>query len=157
MSSEIEGVAVIAAAVALPAVAAFGAGWLAWQSGKLLLGANAAIDREIEERQRVRQEAQRQRKLAAAAARQHLAAACAGVLEELDTLDGIGPADRESIRQELRQICEAPVPDSAEGMESMNALDAMRLERILDRQNTLKKVRLSGSGTYDGLAVADDV
>ena len=49
MSSEIEGAGLIVAAVALPVAAAFGAGWLAWQAGKLLIDANAAVDRGIQE------------------------------------------------------------------------------------------------------------
>jgi hypothetical protein len=37
----------ILAAVALPVAAAFGAGWLAWQSGKLLVGAGLAVEAHI--------------------------------------------------------------------------------------------------------------
>ena len=60
MSSEIEGAGLIVAAVALPVAAAFGAGWLAWQAGKLLIDANAAVDRGIQEKQRQLREAEEQ-------------------------------------------------------------------------------------------------
>ena len=52
MSSEVDSGGIIAAAVMLPVGVAFGAGWLAWQGGKLLIEANRAADRQIAEKKR---------------------------------------------------------------------------------------------------------
>jgi len=50
MSSGVDAGGGIAAAVILPAAVAYGAGWLAWQGGKLLLEVNRAADRQIAEK-----------------------------------------------------------------------------------------------------------
>ena len=50
MSSEVNSGGVIAAAVALPVAMAFGAGWLAWKAGKLLVEANISANRQIAEK-----------------------------------------------------------------------------------------------------------
>jgi hypothetical protein len=61
MSSEVEAVGLIAAAVTMPAAAAaFGAGWLAWQGGKLLVEAGRAANREVEEQKRLLAEKEKQ-------------------------------------------------------------------------------------------------
>ena len=65
MSSEVDGIGIIAAPVILPAAVAFGAGWLAWQGGKLLIEANRSVDRQIAEKKRQLEEAARHRKMAA--------------------------------------------------------------------------------------------
>lgn len=50
MSSGVEADGIVAAAVILPVAAAYGAGWLAWRGGKLLIEANRAVDRQIAEK-----------------------------------------------------------------------------------------------------------
>lgn len=154
MSSEIEGVGLIAAAVALPVAAAFGAGWLAWQAGKILIGTNEAVNRADEEKQRQRQELENQRRLTAKAGHQQLEAMCAGVLKELRA-EGGSSAEVEALRQELRRICEDPLPEDATGIEHRNLADLARLERVIARQSRLREMAISGSGAYDGLSVAD--
>lgn len=52
MSSEVDSGGIVAAAVMLPVGIAFGAGWLAWQGGKLLFEANRAVDRQIAEKKK---------------------------------------------------------------------------------------------------------
>ena len=152
MSSEIEGTGLIVAAVALPAVAAFGAGWLAWQGGKLLLEANAAVDRNIAEKKRQLAEAEKQRKATAIAAHEQMAAMCRNVLTELD---GLGGTESEILRAELRQIGTEHLPDDAAQIESINAAGLTQLERIVNRQKRLRDIKIFGSGVYDGLAMAD--
>ncbi len=154
MSSEIEGAGLIVAAVALPVAAAFGAGWLAWQAGKLLVEANEAVDRDIQEKQRQLQEAEKQRKLTAQAGRRQLQAMCASVLAELDATGG-NAVEVEAMRQELRQISGSLLPEDAVGIEDRNLADLARLERIVNCQKRLQDVKIFGSGIYDGLSVAD--
>lgn len=50
MSSGVDSGGIIAAAVMLPVGVAFGAGWLAWQGGKLIVEANRVADRQIAEK-----------------------------------------------------------------------------------------------------------
>ena len=52
MSSGVDSGGIIAAAVMLPVGVAFGAGWLAWQGGKLIVEANRVADRQIAEKKR---------------------------------------------------------------------------------------------------------
>lgn len=154
MSSELEGAGLILAAVAFPAAAAFGAGWLAWQAGKFLLGVNEEMDRSVEEKHRQLREMENQRKLTARAGHQQLEAMCAGILEELRAGGG-NPAEAEAIRQELRRICEEPLPDDAMGIEHRNLSDMARLDRVMARHSRLRETTVSGSGAYDGLSAAD--
>lgn len=154
ISSEIEGGGLIVAAVAFPVAAAFGAGWLAWQAGRLLVGANEAVDRGIREKQRQYQEMENQRRLTAQAGRRHLESLCSGILAELDANAG-SPAETEALRQELRQICDRSLPEDAAGLESCNLADLARLERIMSHRDRLQEVKIFGAGLYDGLSAAE--
>lgn len=176
MSSEVEGGGLIAAAVALPVAAAFGAGWLAWQAGKqagnlvwqagkqagnlawqagnLLAEANDAVDREIEMKQRRCREAERQRRLTAQASRRHLAAMCSSILTELEAAEG-NLAEVESLRQELRQICGRSLSEDSAGMEHQNAEDLAHLDWIIGRQDRLRELKVFDSDACDERKVAD--
>ena len=166
MSSEIVGGGQIAPAVALPAAAALsaaavlsvaavlGSGWLVWKAGKLLVGANDAIDRSIEEKRRQRLEMEHQRKLTAKAGHRQMEAMCAGILEELRAAGG-DSAEAEAIRQELRQICDDPLPEDVMGMERRNLADMARLERITARHRRLRETRIADAEAAKSLSVAD--
>lgn len=146
MSSELTGVGVIAAAVALPAAAAFGAGWMAWQAGKLLLEANAAADREIQRRQRRIQEARERRGRLEREAYEQLETGRRSVLEELER-DGLSSV---SLRQELRRLREE-TGDPA-WAEAAAAAGLARLEQIVNRRDQLREARLGESdGDVAGL------
>ena len=84
MSSGVEGNGVVAAAVVLPVAAAYGAGWLAWQGGKLLIEANRAVDRQIAEKKRQLEEAARHRKMAALSAHNQLVDMCSQIITQLE-------------------------------------------------------------------------
>lgn len=161
MSSEVESGGSIAAAVALPVAVAFGAGWLAWQAGKqtvnlvrqagdLLADANDAVDREIQAKQRQRQEMERHRRLTAQTSRRHLTAVCNSVLAELDA-DGGDSAAVEPLRKELMQIQSKALPEDTAGLELQNAADLARLDWIVSRQERLRELKVV---TADGLTVA---
>lgn len=161
MSSQTEGSGLIAAAVLLPVAVAFGAGWLTWQAGKqtvnltrqagnLLADANDAVDREIQAKQRRRQEMERQRRLTAQASRRHLAAACSRVLAELEAGKG-DPAAVEPLRQELRQMQSRALPEDTAGLELQNAADLARLDWIVSRQDRLRGLKVLAA---DGRTVA---
>lgn len=150
MSSEIEGIGLI---VALPALAALGAGWLLFQAGAALVGANSAITAGIEAEKRREQEAERQRKMMALAGREKLVQLCESMIAELDASGDA--AEAEKMKFELKQICSESMPDDAGRIESLNSMGFMKLERITSRQSRLKSIQVGGPGMYDGYSVAD--
>ena len=152
MSSEIEGAGLIVAAVALPVAAAFGAGWLAWQAGKLLIDANAAVDRGIQEKQRQLREAEEQRKLTAQAGCQQLKAMCSGVLAELEA-DGSYPAEAAELRWQIEQLDGGSSSEDTVSIESRNQAGLALLERVVSRRERLRSVK--AEGLYSGMSVAD--
>lgn len=168
MSSEVQGEVLIAAAVALPAAVAFGAGWLAWQAGKtvwrtgqlayqaggLLAEANDAADRENQAKQRRRRELERQRRLTAQAGRRHLAAMCSSILTELEAAGGALP-EVEPLRRQLRQIQSRTLPEDAAGMELQNAADLASLDWIVSRQDRLRELKVFDSDARDVRKLAD--
>ncbi len=144
MSSEIEGFGLIAAAVALPAAAAFGVGWLAWQGGSLLVNASRDVDRKVEAQKRAREEAARQRMLTARNTHDQLVAAGQSLLAEIRD-----PAQR----QELQRICGGSAPKDVAELERANIAAMAVLERITRQQTRLKDVQVAGSGEIQGAAV----
>ena len=84
MSSGVEADGIVAAAVVLPAAAAYGAGWLAWQAGKLLIEANRAANKQIAEKKRQIEEAARHRKMAAISAHSQLVDMCTQILSQIE-------------------------------------------------------------------------
>jgi len=155
MSSEIEGIGLIAAAVALPAAAAMGAGWLAWQGGRLLVEAARDVDRKAEEMRRQAEEAARNRKNTALQAREQLTQMCRSAIAELEASGGAGLADIRAMKQELLQVCTAPVPQDTGAIEQMNLRGMAVLERIVARQRRLGDVSITGSGAFNGAALGD--
>lgn len=161
MSSEVNGVGIIAAPVILPAAVAFGAGWLAWQGGKLLIEANRAVDRQIAEKKRQLEEAARHRKMAAIAAHDQLVDMCSQILSQLESKNAgesiISFAEIEQLKYDLKKICEEIVPDDAAQIESLTSLGYIKLDKIVHRQSIIASLELSDSeaGLYRGLSVAD--
>ena len=84
MSSGVESGGSIAAAVLLPVGVAFGAGWLAWQAGKLIVEANRSVDEEIREKKKQLEEAALLRKQSALAAHSQLVDMCTQILSQVE-------------------------------------------------------------------------
>lgn len=161
MSSGVESGGVIAAAVMSPVAIAFGAGWLAWQGGKLLVEAGRAMEEEIANKQRQMEEAARHRMMAARAAHDQLADLCAQLLQQMDA-EAAGSADAdfaeaEQLKYDLQRICQTPLPDDAGQIESITSMGYHVMEDVVRRKNHLAALRLqaTASGLYQGQAVAD--
>lgn len=161
MSSEVDGVGIIAASVISPAAVVFGAGWLAWQGGRLLIEANRAADRKIAEKKRQLEEAARHRKMAALAAHDQLVDMCSQILSKMKDESAVvgiaGFAEIEQMKSDLKKICEENVPDDASQIESLTSLGYLKLDKIVRRQSQIASLELSDSeaGLYRGLSVAD--
>ena len=161
MSSEVDSGGIVAAAVMLPVGVAFGAGWLAWQGGKLLFEANRAVDRQIAEKKRQLEEAAMHRKRSALAAHNQLVDMCTHVLSQIDgnsaTASVIDFAELEHLRAELRSICNENIPDDVMQIESLNSLGFLKLEKMVAKQQYLSSLQLEGNSTslYRGLSLAD--
>lgn len=161
MSSGVEADGVVAAAVILPAAAAYGAGWLAWQGGKLLIEANRAANRQIAEQKRQREEAARHRRMAAVAAHRQLADMCAQILAQLEehTSAGgaMGAAELGQLKRELKQLCEERLPEDTAQIESLTSLGYLKLDQLVRRQKQLAALSLADSeaALSRGLTVAD--
>lgn len=161
MSSGVDSGGVVAAAVALPVAAAFGVGWLAWQGGKLLVDANAAVDRQIEEKKRQLEAAAAHRKRAALAAHTQLVDMCSQLLTQLNsngaTASVIDFSEMECLKAELDEICQESIPDDVAQIESLTSLGYLKMEKVLTKQQHLAslKVDSGGDSLYRGLAVAD--
>lgn len=158
MSSEVEVGGMVAAAVALPAAAAYGAGWLLWQSGKLLVEANRTANRIIAEKKQQIAEAEKHRKLAAFAAHSQFKDMCAQILAQLDSAENtIGLAETEQLKRELRRLINQALPEDTMQLESLTSLGYLELDSIIKRQQKLADFQLeeASSGLYRGLSVAD--
>lgn len=161
MSSEVDSGGIVAAAVMLPVGVAFGAGWLAWQSGKLLIEANRAVDRQIAEKKRQLQEAAMHRKRSALAVHSQLVDMCTQLLSQIDgnsaTASVIDFAELERLKAELNDICHERVPDDVMQIESLNSLGFLKLEKIVAKQQYLSSLQIECNSTslYRGLSLAD--
>lgn len=164
MSSGVEADGIIAAAVMLPAAAAaaaYGAGWLAWQTGKLIIDANRAVDRQVAEKKRQLEEAARHRKMVAAASHRQLVDMCSQILSELETgkfaSSTLASSEIEQLKKDLMQILSEPLPDDADKIESITSLGYLKLDKAVRRQSQIASLVLteSESGLYSGLSVAD--
>ena len=155
MSSEVEGLAVVAGAVMLPAALALGAGWLAWQGGRLLVEGARDVDRLAEEKRRQAEEEKRNRRNVALQARQQLADMCRAAIGELENSGGAGLADIRAMKQELEKVINSPVPNDTAALQKLNIQGMAVLERIMQRQRRLGDVSITGSGAYNGMALAD--
>ena len=161
MSSGVEADGIIGAAVALPLAVAFGAGWLAWQGGKLLVEANRSVNRQIAEKKRQMEEAARHRKMAAMAAHSQLVDMCSQILSQLEgdsaSANIVAFAEIEQLKYDLKSICEETLPDDAAAIESITSVGYLKLDRIVRQQGQIASLELSESeaGLYRGLSVAD--
>ena len=161
MSSGVEGNGVIAAAVVLPIAAALGAGWLAWQGGKLLVEANMAANRKIEEKKLQLAEEQRRRKMAALSAHRQMVDMCTQILQQLERESASGKgADFAQLRElklELEQIRLQSIPEETERIENLTADDYRKMERIIRRHRRIAEMQLekTETGLYHGISVAD--
>lgn len=161
MSNEVEAIGVIAAPVLLAGGAAvLGAGWLAWQGGKLLVEANRAADRQIAEKKRQAEEEARNRKMRAIAAHNQLVDMCSQISSQLDSQFAsrtvVSLEEIEQLKAVLEKICEHSLPDDVGKLESITSIGFHKLEAVIRRQNRLASFELSESeaGLYRGLSVA---
>lgn len=160
MSSGIDfGVSIVATAVMLPVGAAFNAGWLAWEAGKLIVKANAAADQEIEAKKRQTAEAEKHRRAVAIAGHDSLVELCRNLITEIDHMSGHGtvfdPTELESMKHVLLSVCEEPVPDDAARIEDMNFRGLIQAENIVNKQRRLSKVRALKPGDGEGLSAQE--
>lgn len=161
MSSGVEGNGVVAAAVVLPVAAAYGAGWLAWQGGKLLIEANRAVDRQIAEKKRQLEEAARHRKMAALSAHNQLVDMCSQIITQLEVQSTSGRiaglAEIEQLKYELSAICQEKIPDDVEQIESITSMGYLKIEKVIRQKNEITSMTMDNTdtGLYRGLSVAD--
>lgn len=161
MSSGVEADGIVAAAVILPVAVAYGAGWLAWQGGKLLIEANRAVDRQIAEKKRQLEEAARHRKMAAISAHSQLVDMCSQILSQLETGSDTGSiasfAEIEQLKYDLASICKETLPEDTAQIESLTSLGFLRLDKVIRQQSQIAAMTMSESetGLYRGLSVAD--
>lgn len=161
MSSEVDAGGLVAGAVILPVAVAFGAGWLAWQGGKLLIEAGQAVNREVEETKRIIAERALQRKKLAYATREHLVDMCNGILKELDeimpTVDVSDYEAIERLKRELITIINLDIPEDVSRLEGTNLLGFSKVEEIVSKQKIIKDISLSHSNEsgYKKYAVVD--
>lgn len=161
MSSGVEADGIVAAAVILPVAAAYGAGWLAWQGGKLLIEANRAVDRQIAEKKRQLEEAARHRRMAAISAHSQLVDMCSQILSQLETGSDTGSiadfAEIEQLKYDLASICKETLPNDTAQIESLTSLGYLKLDKVVRQQSQIATMTMSASATglYRGLSVAD--
>lgn len=161
MSSGVDSGGFIAAAVALPVGVAFGAGWLAWQAGKLLVEINKTVDMRIIEKKREREEEVMHRKRLALAAHSQLVDMCRQLLSQIDENSTAARVrdftEFEQLRADLHDICNEDLPEDVIQIESLNSLGFLKLEKIAARQKYLFGLQMEGKSTelYRGLSVAD--
>lgn len=161
MSSGVDGEGIIAAAVVFPVAVAFGAGWLAWQGGKLLIEANRAVDRQIAEKKRQLEEAARHRKMAAISAHNQLVDMCTQILSQLETGSDTGSivsfAEIEQLKYDMSSICKETLPDDVAQIENLTSLGYLKLDKVIRQQSQIAAMTMleSETGLYRGLSVAD--
>ncbi len=152
MSSEVEAFGMIAAAAMLPLAAALGAGWAAWQGGKLLVDTFQSVEREVQEKKLRLDEEKRHRSMAAQAAHKRLVEMCSQILAEIPQ----NPTSEEErkLQIELQAIIHEPVTDDTARTESMVAAGYARLESILKRKSRLAEITLQDPAA-NSITVAD--
>lgn len=161
MSSGVDSGGIVAAAVMLPVGVAFGAGWLAWQGGKLIVEANRATDKQIAEKKRQLVEAAMHRKRSALAAHSQLVDMCTQLLSKIDGNYAMASvldfAELEQLRTELNNICHESVPEDVLQIESLNSLGFLKLEKMVAKQQYLSGLQIESNSAslYRGLSLAD--
>lgn len=161
MSSGVDSGGVIAAAVMLPVGVALGAGWLAWQAGKLVFEANRAANLQIADKKRQLEEAAMHRKRSALAAHSQLVDMCTQLLSQIDENYAAASvrefAVLEQLRDELHHICDERIPEDVMQIESLTSMGFLKLESLIAKQRHLSKLQLESksTGLYSGLSLAD--
>lgn len=161
MSSGVDSGGIVAAAVMLPVGVAFGAGWLAWQGGKLLVEANRAADRQIEKKRQQLEETEMRRKLSALATHNQLVDVCTQLLSQIESNSVSASVtdftELERLKVDLKKICHENVPDAVVQLESQNQIGFLKLDRALAKQQHLASLELEESGYnyYRGHSLAD--
>lgn len=161
MSSVIEGDGIVAAAVIMPVAIAYGTGWLAWQSGKLLIGANKAINNIIKENVRKHEEAIQNKKMIAESAHNQLVNMCTQILSQIETnmhlYETKEVVTAEQIIHELTSICSERIPEDVQQLESITALGYIKLDRIIQQKKRIGSIKMGDDDEvlYRGTSVAD--
>ena len=151
----------IAAAVALPVVAAFGAGWLAWKTGKLFVDINRAVDEDIKRKRLEKEAAMQQQRIAAVLGHRHLLDVCRQFLNQckLDAKkeNGISSSELQHIESEINKILSTKVPADTGMIESITARDFLILEKLIQQKEHLLQISPSGFnvGKHSGLDLAN--
>ena len=175
MSSEIEGAAVVAAAVAVAApaaatavvavaavaavsTAALGAGWLAWQGGKAMVEMNNAASRVIDEKKRELEQAELQKKLMAVSAHEQLVKICSQAIVQLENDIAVGNSDVGELKQlkaELENIRSETLPDDRGKIERINALGYLKIEEVMKKREVFGKLKIVEEGAQKNITVAE--
>ncbi len=145
MSSEAEGLAVVAVGIAAPIMIAAGAGWLAWKTGQVIADGVRSVNRQIENEKLKAERKAYQRLTAAKTAHSRLTEMCAQVLARLEKDKSI--AEIEALKVELRKICSEHLPNDAERIESITASGYLTLERIIGKHERIAAFELEASKT----------
>ncbi len=158
MSSEVEAGGMIAAAVIAPvavaavtvtaaATALYGAGWVAWQAGALVVNMNREADERIRAQLEKNRQAERERKMLASAAHGKLKETCRQLIKQLETeLLKASPDDAQEIKamiSELQEICAEKITDDAEKTETAATVGFSKVEKIVSRRKHLAEVKLT--------------
>lgn len=161
MSSGTDSGGVIALAVTAPVAIAFGAGWLAWQGGKLLYEANEKVNRQIADKKKGLAEKEFQKKQAAIAAYEQLKEICRQILIDIDKqlieCSVVETSILEEIRLDLQEILNTELTDDADQISSMASQGHAKLEVLLAKRRKAAQLELPNSTDfiYRGSSVAD--
>ena len=137
MSSSMDGGILIGTAVALPVAAAFGAGWLAWQGGKLAVEGIIAVNEYVDEKKRRAELETAQRMQAAVSGQEHLITLRDRAIAELESEIKSGNADitAKQTLAEMRKIAAGGRNGAVETLENRNLADQMKLEALISRRS----------------------
>ena len=135
-----------AATAAVAAAAVLGAGWAAWQGGKLVVNTGAAMHEYSSDKKAQAAEQERRRKEVALANHAQLVEMARGMLSELERQETLGNDllmdEKESLKKELKAIISGKLPGAADQIESVNLGGFAKLEGILARQQKLGELRI---------------
>ena len=149
----------IAAAVTVGVAAALGAGWAAWQGGKLLVKFNKMANDEIAMKKRQLEAEERHRKMIAVSAHGQLANICSQILSQFESENIAGSNEIKQLKFDLASIRNEALPEDADAMEieRLTSLGYLKLNQIVHRYSQIAAMSKAKSetGLYQGLSVAD--
>lgn len=170
MSLELEGAATVASAVAAASVGTaaaaataigatvFGAGWLAWQSGKLLLAANEKAGQLIEDSRQREEEAKRQEKIRAVSSHEQLVKMGKQfIMQSEKGVSQIREADRtewENQLSELRKYCLQSIPEETYEIEKCSAELYLLIEKITRKNERFQELKVVEDATQQETTIA---